>query len=220
MPVSILSCCRTPDRSPRRHLGSHANVSVHIISAAGLCAQARKRRLIEGCAAPWAGVPWGAGRECHAGSGRHASQPGTAGSMAVARVFALPPHSPASRVCSSGGAQPRPPSMLPACAGLQGAVGACVFATALHSPPGGGLFSAAGSAAHAHGPLQASACEVVGPPAARMAFPPSRAPRHTRPWRYRFGVVRLRACAHRQRQRRLQPPPCPGRPSLISGHRQ
>lgn len=107
-----------------------------------------------------------------------------------------PPHSPASRVCSSGGAQPRPPSTLPACAGTQGAVGACVFATAPHSPPCGGLFVAAGSAAHAHGPLCASACKVIGPPAARMAFPPSRATRHPCPWRYRFGVVRLRVpCA-------------------------
>jgi len=107
-----------------------------------------------------------------------------------------PPHSPASRVCSSGGAQPRPPSTLPACAGTQGAVGACVFATALHSPAFAGLFSAAGSAAHAHGPLCASACKVIGPPAARMAVPPSRAPRRPCPWRSRFGVVRLRGlCA-------------------------
>lgn len=103
---------------------------------------------------------------------------------------------PLTQVCSSGGAQPRPPSTLPACAGTQGAVGACVFATALHSPAFAGLFSAAGSAAHAHGPLCASACKVIGPPAARMAGPPSRAPRHPCPWRYRFGFVRLRGlCA-------------------------
>lgn len=103
---------------------------------------------------------------------------------------------PLTRVCSSGGAQPRPPSTLPACAGTQGAVGACVFATALHSPACAGLFSAAGSAAHAHGPLCASACKVIGPPAARMAVPPSRAPRRPCPWRSRFGVVRLRGlCA-------------------------
>lgn len=78
------------------------------------------------------------GREGHAGSGRHASQPGAAGSMAVARVFATPLRSPASRVCSTGGAQPRSPSMLPACAGTQGRAGACVFATAeseSESPP-------------------------------------------------------------------------------------
>lgn len=75
-------------------------------------------------------------------------------------------------------------------------MGACVFATAPHSPPCGGLFVAAGSAAHAHGPLCASACNVIGSPAARMAFPPSRATRHPCPWRYRFGVVRLRGlCA-------------------------
>ena len=60
------------------------------------------------------------GRACHAGGGRHASQPGTAGGAAVVRVFALPPRSPASRVCSSGGAQPRSPSTPPACAGTQG----------------------------------------------------------------------------------------------------
>lgn len=47
----------------------------------------RKRRRIEGWAAPWAGVPWGAGRACHAGSGRHASQPGTAGSVAVVLMW-------------------------------------------------------------------------------------------------------------------------------------
>lgn len=58
--------------------------------------------------------------------------------MAVARVFATPLRSPASRVCSTGGAQPRSPSMLPACAGTQGRAGACVFATAeseSESPP-------------------------------------------------------------------------------------
>ena len=38
---------------------------------------------------------------------------------------------PLTRVCFAGGAQPRPPSTLPACAGTQGAVGACVFATCI-----------------------------------------------------------------------------------------
>ena len=165
------------------------------LSAAGPCAQATQAHDSK-AGAPWAGAPWGAGRACHAGSGRHASQPGTAGSVAVVRVFALRLTAPLTRVCSSGGAQPRPPSTLPACAGTQGAVGACVFATALHSPAFAGLFSAAGSAAHAHGPLCASACKVIGPPAARMAVPPSRAPRRPCPWRSRFGVVRLRGlCA-------------------------
>ena len=40
--------------------------------------------------------------------------------------------------------------------------------------------------ARAHGPLRASACKVIGPPAARMAFPPSRATRHPCLWRYRI----------------------------------
>ena len=76
-----------------------------------------------------------------------------------------------------------------------GAVVACVFATAPRSPACAGLLAAAGSAAHAR-PLCASACKVIGLPAARMAFPPSRTPRHPCPWRYRFGVVRLRVpCA-------------------------
>ena len=55
-----------------------------------------------------------------------------------------------------------------------------------HSPAYAGLFvgrRSATAAAHAHGPLCASACKVIGPPAARMAFPPSRAPRHPCPWR-------------------------------------
>lgn len=47
------------------------------LSAAGPCTQATQAQRIEGWAAPWAGVPCGAGRACHAGSGRHASQPGT-----------------------------------------------------------------------------------------------------------------------------------------------
>ena len=41
-----------------------------------------------------------------------------------------PPHSPASRVCSSGGAQPRPPSTLPACAGTHAPTAPCVPAPA------------------------------------------------------------------------------------------
>ena len=49
------------------------------LSAAGPCAQATQAQHIEGWAAPWAGVPCGAGRACHAGSGRHASQPGRPG---------------------------------------------------------------------------------------------------------------------------------------------
>ena len=57
-----------------------------------------------------------------------------------------------------------------------------------------GLLFAAGSAAHAHGPLCASACKVIWPPAARVAFPPSRA---TRPLRCSFSrALRLRGlCA-------------------------
>lgn len=161
----------------------------------------RKRSVIEGCPRHGTGRPCGAGREGHPGSGRHASQPGTAGSVAVVRVFALRLTAPLARVCSPGGAQPRPPSTLPACAGTQGAVGACVFATALHSPPSGGLFSAAGSAAHAHGPLCASACNVIWPPAARVSFPPCA--RHTACRSHGAAVVGLRACvsrAHRRRQ--------------------
>ena len=161
----------------------------------------RKRSVIEGCPRHGTGGPCGAGREGHPGSGRHASQPGTAGSVDVVRVFALRLTAPLARVCSSGGAQPRPPSTLPACAGTQGAVGVCVFATALHSPPGGGLFSAAGSAAHAHGPLCASACNVIWPPAARVAFPPCA--RRTARRSHGAAVVGLRACvacAHRRRQ--------------------
>ena len=185
-----------PAGNPSSSAIQTASVTSQNLSAAGPCAQATQAQRIEGWAAPWAGVPCGAGRACHAGSGRHASQPGTAGSVAVVRVFALRLTAPLMRVCSSGGAQPRPPSTLPACAGTQGAVGACVFAPAPHSPPNGGLFVAAGSAAHAHGPLCASARKVIGPPAARMAVPPSRATRHPCPWRCRVGVVRLRVpCA-------------------------
>ena len=169
----------------------------------------RKRSVIEGCPRHGTGRPCGAGREGHPGSGRHASQPGTSGSVAVVRVFALRLTAPLARVCSSGGAQPRPPSTLPACAGTQGAVGACVFATALHSPPGGGLLSAAGSAAHAHGPLCASACNVIWPPAARVAFPPCA--RRTACRSHGAAVVGLRACVSRAHRRRQSHRPQPQR---------
>ena len=91
------------------------------LSAAGPCAQATQAQRIEGWAAPWAGVPCGAGRACHAGSGRHASQPGTAGSVAVVRVFALPPHSPADAGLFVGRRSATAAATLPACAGTQGA---------------------------------------------------------------------------------------------------
>ena len=173
----------------------------------------RKRRLIEGWAAPWAGAPWGAGRACHAGSGRHAGQPGTAGSVAVVRVFALRLTAPLTRVCSSGGAQPRPPSTLPACAGTQGAVGACVFATALHSPA-----SPVCSALRAQPPTPTAPCvpapaRLSGRPLpAWQSLPraPHGAPAHGAT---ALGSCACVACAHRRRQRRrLRRSPCPGRP--------
>ena len=75
----------------------------------------------------------------------------------------------------------------------------CLRASA-SQPRFAGLFvgrRSATAAVHAPGlRWHAGACKVIGPPAARMAVPPSRAPRHPCPWRYRFGVVRLRVmCA-------------------------
>ena len=177
------------------------------LSAAGPCAQATQaqahrglgRAMGRGAVGRGSGLPCGQRAACKStGDGRERGR---------RPCLRAPPHSPASRVCSSGGAQPRPPSTLPACAGTQGAVGVCVFATALHSPPGGGLFSAAGSAAHARGPLCASACNVIWPPAARVAFPPCA--RRTARRSHGAAVVGLRACvacAHRRRQsQRLRP---------------
>ena len=180
-----------------------------------ICRRARKRRLIEGWAAPWAGVPWGAGRACHAGSRRHASLPGTAGSVAVVRVFALPLHSPASRVCSAGGAQPRPPSTLPACAGTQGAVGACVFATAPRRFTA--RLAPVCSALRAQPPTPTAPCvpapaRLLGRPLpAWQSLPraPHGTPAHGAT---ALGSCACVACAHRRRQRRrLRRSLCPGR---------
>ena len=92
------------------------------LSAAGPCALATQAQAIEGWAAPWAGVPCGADRACHAGSERHASQPGTAGSVAVVRVFALrltaPLRGSVRRAALSHGRRPRPRP--PVCQRLQG----------------------------------------------------------------------------------------------------
>ena len=108
--------CRDRDRNRKRH-------TVEFCLPPGRAHRPRKRSVIEGCPRHGTGRPCGAGREGHPGSGRHASQPGTAGSVAVVHVFALRLTAPLVRVCSSDGAQPRPPSTLPACAGTQGGRG-------------------------------------------------------------------------------------------------
>ena len=125
-------------QSPRRTCEQSIDVTVTVPASAtssnlfcrSPCAQATQAQLVEGRPRHGAGRPWGAGREGHAGSGRHASLPGRP--PAWAWPCLRPAHrSHASRVCSSRRAQPRPcPGFRPR-ASAQGGAGACVFARRL-----------------------------------------------------------------------------------------
>ena len=165
------------------------------LSAAGPCAQATQAQAIEGWTAPWAGVPWGAGRACHAGSGRHASLPGRP--PAWAWPWFRPAHrSPACAGLLFAAGSTTPTPRLPASRQRTRGCGRVRLRPPSHSPASRVCSPGRAQPPTPAPPCALAPCSVTGPPAARMAGPPSRAPRHPCPWRYRFGVVRLRGlCA-------------------------
>ena len=166
------------------------------LSAAGPCAhdtqaQAHRglgRAMGRGAVGRGSGLPCGQRAACRStGDGRERGR---------RPCLRAPPHSPADAGLFVGRRSATAAVHAPGLRWHTGGRGRVRLRHGASQPGFAGLFSAAGSAAHAHGPLCASACKVIGPPAARMAVPPSRAPRRPCPWRYRVGVVRLRGlCA-------------------------
>ena len=154
-----------------------ASVTSSNLSAAGPCAHATQARATAGR------THRGSRRAVWRGSGRQPGRraacksPGSASSRGMCRVFALRLTAPLTRVCSSGGAQPRHMPLLPASRWHRAGRGAARLRPAQSSPAGAGLLCAAGSAACAPASPVPAPCDVIWPPTAPAAFPPSRATR-------------------------------------------
>lgn len=160
----------------------------------------RKRERVEG-RSHRRGGPCGAGREGRAGSGRPARLPGRppVGALRVSSRFRLA--APLTRVCSSGGAQPRAMPLLPASRRHMPRAGAARLRPAQGQP---GLRRSAlrsglsrlrprGACAGALWLYLAARCPHGLPSLARHTARPCDAPR--------CGARACVACAHRRRQR-------------------